>query len=73
MDIPLENRVALIEEEIKAIKQRLPQPKEPNAALPWWEQIFGAFKNDPQFDEAMRLGEDYRSSQRPNDDGSLSS
>lgn len=22
----------------------------------WWEQISGAFKNDPAFDEAMQLG-----------------
>lgn len=69
MEEPLENRVALLEAEIQAIKQRLPQPKNPADALPWWEEIFGAFKNDPLFDEAMRLGEDYRKSQRPNETG----
>lgn len=30
---------------------------------PWWEQWFGAFKDDPDFDEAVRLGADYRKAQ----------
>jgi hypothetical protein len=30
---------------------------------PWWESWFGAFKDDPTFDEAVRLGSEYRKSQ----------
>lgn len=30
---------------------------------PWWEQWFGAFKDNPNFDAAMKHGENYRRSQ----------
>ena len=32
---------------------------------PWWEEISGSFANDPAFDEAMRLGREWRESFRP--------
>lgn len=32
-------------------------------AVPWWEKITGTFKDDPEYDEAMRLGAEYRRSQ----------
>ena len=31
--------------------------------IPWWDHWFGAFKDDPTFDEAVRLGVEYRKSQ----------
>lgn len=31
----------------------------------WWEQIYGTFAGS---EEAMRLGREYRESQRPNDE-----
>jgi hypothetical protein len=27
---------------------------------PWWRKIEGRFKDNPEFDEAMRLGREYR-------------
>jgi hypothetical protein len=33
--------------------------------LPWWRRIAGRFKDNPEFDEAMRLGREYRNSLRP--------
>ena len=63
----LEERVAELEAEVKQLKQKH------NAAdaqdnRPWWEQIRGTFKDDPDYDEAMRLGREYRESLRPKDD-----
>ena len=33
------------------------------AAEPWWKRIAGVFADDPAFDEAMRLGREYREAQ----------
>lgn len=30
---------------------------------PWWEEIRGTFRDDPVYDEAMRLGREWRESQ----------
>lgn len=30
---------------------------------PWWQRIRGTFKDDPAYDEAMRLGREWRESQ----------
>lgn len=59
--ITLEQRVALLEQEILDLKRRLPIVPE----RPWWEQISGAFADTPAFDEASELGRQYREAQRP--------
>ena len=56
----LEERVALLEQQILELKRRLPKAPE----LPWWEQISGAFADTPAFDEASELGRQYREAQR---------
>ncbi|MBI3929118.1 MAG: hypothetical protein HY319_26475 [Armatimonadetes bacterium] len=61
---PLEERVAALEQEVAVLKRRL----EPEGR-PWWERILGTFADDPVFDDAMRLGRQYRESLRPADDG----
>ena len=59
----LEQRVAVLEVEVARLKQErtgataLPKP--------WWEEIRGTFKNDPAYEEAMRLGRQWREAQRP--------
>jgi hypothetical protein len=62
MTASLEKRVAELEARLDAVQKRL-------AALddkkPWWERIAGSFRNDPIYEEAMRLGREYRESQRP--------
>lgn len=35
----------------------------PPLSVPWWVRRFGAFQDDPIYDEAMRLGVAYRQSQ----------
>lgn len=60
---PLEERVALLETEVMQLKQYLKQ--DDGLPLVWWQQIAGTFADDPAFDEAMRLGRQYREEQRP--------
>jgi hypothetical protein len=58
--IPLEERVAALEAEMAWVKARL--QNQDSSDVPWWKQIKGAFANDPAFEEAMRLGREYRES-----------
>jgi hypothetical protein len=59
----LEERVALLEAEVERLKHQI--QKDP-ASLPWWEKIAGTFSENAAYDEAMKLGREYRESQRTN-------
>jgi hypothetical protein len=62
----LEERVAVLEAEVAGLKRICAR-----AGLghqPWWEEIRGRFKDDPYYEEAMRLGREYRESLRPRED-----
>ena len=56
----LEDRVTALEAEVARLKKKLDKD-----SRPWTEKIAGAFANDPAFEEAMRLGREYRESLRP--------
>jgi hypothetical protein len=58
----LERRVAALEAEVAQLKRKL---EEQDTITPWWEQIAGTFQNDPIYERAMRLGQQYRQSLRP--------
>ena len=58
----LEKRVASLENELAQLKSKVGDPK---PAANWLESIYGAFANDPVYDEAMRLGREYRESLTP--------
>lgn len=62
----LAKRVENLEAEIAALKQQLqqiatgtPAQADPN----WWKSAFGVFKDDPGFDEVVRLGRKWRQRQ----------
>jgi hypothetical protein len=55
----LEDRVALLETEVARLKNKIETESQP-----WWEKIAGAFAENPAYDEAMRLGREYRESLR---------
>jgi hypothetical protein len=58
----LEERVAALEAEVAKLKRKL---EERDLIAPWWEQIAGTFQNDPLYERAMWLGQQYRQSLRP--------
>jgi hypothetical protein len=58
----LEDRMTALEAEVICLKREMATQK-PQREAPWWERRFGAFKDDPLYDEAMRLGAEYRKSQ----------
>lgn len=58
----LEKRIAVLEAEVALLKSK--SEKKAEARMPWWEQIAGTFADDPIYDEAMRLGREYRESQK---------
>ena len=63
----VEERLSAIEQELAQLKQQLAMEK-PSTTVPWWEQRFGAFANSESYEEATRLGREYRESLRPKGD-----
>ncbi len=61
----VEERLSELESRVHRIEHDLEKPREDD--LPWWRKIAGRFKDNPEFDEAMRLGREYRQSLRPPD------
>jgi len=59
----LEERVAALEVEVARLKQQIDAVTKPSGQ--WWQEICGAFEGDPIYEEAMRLGREYRESLRP--------
>ncbi len=55
----IEQRLAEVEKELADLKRRLPVP---TAGKSWVEQIAGTFKDDPDFDEIVKLGREFRKS-----------
>ena len=55
----LEERLTLLEAEVDRLKRKIYLTP---AALPWGEKIAGTFAENPAYDEAMKLGREYRES-----------
>ena len=64
--VEIEERLARLEAEVAQLKVKVSQ--DIDKPVPWWQQISGVFKDDPAFDEAMRLGREWREAQRPDYD-----
>jgi hypothetical protein len=58
--VSLKDRVAALEAEVARLKSKIETVATPEK--PWWEQIWGSFADDPCYEEAMRLGREYRES-----------
>lgn len=59
----VEERLTRLEQELTQIKQKM-QAEENQQTEPAWKQIVGVFKDCPEFEEAVRLGREWRESQR---------
>lgn len=57
----IQERLDKLEQEFEALKQRIEKPKTMNE---WLERVSGRFKDDPDFEEIVRLGREWRQSQR---------
>ncbi|MCC5645481.1 hypothetical protein LC607_21530 [Nostoc sp. CHAB 5824] len=56
----LETRISTLERELAQMKQTLAESLKKKE--PWWLKIVGTFEDDPTFDEAVRLGQEWRKS-----------
>jgi hypothetical protein len=59
----IEKRMAQLEQEMVALRKKL---DDLTGSEPWWERIAGSFRNDRVYQQAMRLGKQYRREQKPN-------
>lgn len=66
-DTEIENRIAVLEAEVALLKSKVDK-NDAKTEIPWWKQHLGIFADDPMHEEAMRLGREYRESQKPNYD-----
>jgi hypothetical protein len=58
----LKDRVAALEAEVARLKEKV---EGGTTSGDWLDKIWGSFANDPVYEEAMRLGREYRESLRP--------
>jgi hypothetical protein len=66
--LSIEERMTALEAEVARLKRQM-MAQSPQADIPWWERRFGAFQDDPLYDQAARLGAEYRKAQpTPADD-----
>ena len=65
-ELSLEERVAQLEAKIEQLQEQVATTRQDDR--PWWEKRLGQFKDNPDYDEAMRLGREWRESFRPEDD-----
>ena len=56
----LEQRVTQLEKELRQVKAQLGARRQ----VPWYRQILGEFKDDPVFDEIVRMGRQIREADR---------
>ncbi|MDQ3713455.1 MAG: hypothetical protein M3388_14705 [Acidobacteriota bacterium] len=58
----IEIRVSALESEIAKLKEKLAKIEKPTTV--WWQKISGTFIEDANYEEAMRLGREYRLAQK---------
>ena len=67
MAATLEERVAKLEDTVAKLTGEVAETR---PDTPWWKRIVGVYKDDPEFDEAERLGREWRQSDALNDEES---
>ncbi len=58
----MEQRLERVEDKLTHLEQ-LVSGEAGTSKAPWYEAIHGVFEDCPEFDEAMRLGREWRASQ----------
>ena len=62
----LEERVQKLESKVQEVQEQLAQ--QPSAKKRGWRWIVGIDANNPHFEEAVRLGKEWRNADRPKED-----
>jgi len=62
----LEERVTHVEEDLAQLKSQVQRLRPVQG---WIDRITGSFKDDPDFEEILRLGQEIRCADRLNPDG----
>jgi hypothetical protein len=61
-DATIEGRLEAVEEAIEELRRKV----DDRAAVPnWLDHFIGAFKDEPAFEEVVRLGREFRMADRP--------
>jgi len=61
----MEIKIKALDAEIGLLKTKVNKLETKNSSdQPWWDEIAGTFADDNAYDEAMRLGREYRLAQR---------
>lgn len=61
----VEARLAALETEVAQLKVRVGE----DGNRLWWKRWVGAFRGDPHYEEALRIGRKYRETLRPKPKG----
>jgi phage-related minor tail protein len=56
----VEERLSRLEAEVTQLKRSLLNSAD--TVKPWWDNIVGVFADDPNFEEAIAIGREYRQS-----------
>ena len=67
----LEDRVALLEKEVQHLRLQLARQRgdvSGRTAPDFLDKFAGIFADDPTFDEAVRIGREWRNANRPEDE-----
>jgi hypothetical protein len=62
----LEERVEKLESKVREVQEQLAQ--QPSAKKRGWRWFVGIDANNPHFEEAVRLGQEWRNADRPADE-----
>jgi len=65
MSETIEQRLTKVEQELQFLKT---QAQSDSLKPGWISNITGSFKDDPEFDEILRLGKEIREDDQPGDD-----
>jgi hypothetical protein len=66
----IEERLSVVEKELAQIKEQMATDHlQPTSHS--WDHVFGSLANSKGFDEAVRLGREYRESLRPKDEDTV--
>ena len=69
----VEERLETLETRLDTLQRRMEErlPQSPNKVKRGWQAIVGTFADDPLYEEAMRLGREWRESLHDETDGEV--